>query len=81
MLEGKKTLIGLVLSGVAQVFNQVAAMLDNDPLTNPDYMVMTAGLVIIIGAVDRLRRGGSVAASEAASAKVVSPGNSVQENR
>lgn len=64
MLEGKKTLIGLILSGGAQVFNQVAALLDDDPTTNIDYKIVVAAVILIYGALDRLRRGGSVAAAD-----------------
>lgn len=64
MLEGKKTLIGLVLGGATQVINEVAKMFDDDPLTNIDYKVVVAAVILIYGALDRLRRGGSVAATE-----------------
>ncbi len=78
-LEGKKTLIGLILSGGAQIANEVVLLLDTDPATNPDWKIVVAAVVVIVGAVDRLRRGGSVAAEEAEAARVGS--SSVKENR
>lgn len=64
MFSGKKTLIGLILSQGAILFNQASAVLDSDPSTNLDLKVAIGAVVVIVGAVDRLRRGGTPAVDD-----------------
>jgi hypothetical protein len=72
MFEGKKTLFGLLLSQSAILFNQAAAVLDSDPATNFDLKVVVGAVVVIFGAADRIRRGGTPASDD-----VVKTGESV----
>lgn len=57
LLDGKKTWIGLVLSGTAQVFTQLALAFDADPGTHPDVKVVVAGAVLAWGAIHKLVKG------------------------
>lgn len=59
MLHGKKTSIGLMLTALAEIFNEVAKVLDADPATDLDLKIVFAAAVLLYGAIDRLIDGGT----------------------
>ncbi len=56
-VNGKKTWVGLALSQLAVIFNQVATMFDDDVASAPDWKLVISAGIVLVGVLHKLKKG------------------------
>ena len=56
-IDGKKTWLGLALSQLAVIFNQMSLQFDADAVTSPDWKLVISAGVVLVGVMHKLQKG------------------------
>lgn len=56
-LDGRKTWLGLALSQLAVIFNQVSMQFDADATSAPDWKLVISATVVLVGVMHKLKKG------------------------